>query len=432
MAARWRSRERGPRRWHDRRAAHHRLPLLRRDAGHSVVCDLGAMPLANALCCPRAGGVEPDLRCSRLMMPWSASAASWCSSRRRWRQTAVLVLPSSPGSPRPGSRMPRLVEPTSHGSHWGRPRSWSRWRRTTATCCSTSPAGIPVSASNPPPTSPPPRWPPACRRSCLSRPAERRPEIVAASGHADLVIANNVLAHVPDVNDFVRRACRPGRAAWDRVDRGAATPAGVDRTNPVRHDLSRASLSLLVVVARQSLCTSRTRCGRCRASFGPWWLTQSSGTRERRARHPEVHQLLERERAWGRPARTGRPLLLVRGRSGRAARVHRDDGPRSRRPASGLPAMELRQRRWFCRTRAGSTVRSSSTSSIGTRTSKDEAVPSGRTHPRQPAGAAARHPSGLPHVVRLEHRIRGHRSAEGVRRGRREVHRADSSIRMSR
>ena len=61
---------------------------------------------------------------------------------------------------------------------------------------------------------------------------------------ADLIAANNVLAHVPDLNDFVagfRSLLKPTGRAHVRVPASAAPDRGV----PVRHDLPRAFLLFL-------------------------------------------------------------------------------------------------------------------------------------------------------------------------------------------
>ena len=63
-------------------------------------------------------------------------------------------------------------------------------------------------------------------------------------GRADLIIGNNVLAQVPDLNDFVggiQLAARRNGTVHARVP----TPAAADRRQPVRHDLPRALLVLL-------------------------------------------------------------------------------------------------------------------------------------------------------------------------------------------
>ena len=85
----------------------------------------------------------------------------------------------------------------------GRTTLSSSWPRTTATCCSTSSArAFRSSASSPLPTSP------RRRRSVASRPssrssAARRRERLAGQEARSLVVGNNVLAQVPDLNDFV-------------------------------------------------------------------------------------------------------------------------------------------------------------------------------------------------------------------------------------
>ena len=61
--------------------------------------------------------------------------------------------------------------------------------------------------------------------------------LVARGIQADLLIGNNVLAHVPDLNDFVRghvHRSLPGGRCHD----GISTSAAIDRAEPVRYDLS--------------------------------------------------------------------------------------------------------------------------------------------------------------------------------------------------
>ncbi len=48
-------------------------------------------------------------------------------------------------------------------------------------------------------------------------------EMRAQSMSADLVVANNVLAHVPDIKDFVSRRGDAAEAAWRRDVRGSRT-----------------------------------------------------------------------------------------------------------------------------------------------------------------------------------------------------------------
>ena len=68
---------------------------------------------------------------------------------------------------------------------------------------------------------------------------------VAAIMRADLVVANNVLAHVPDLNDFVAGMKIDPRPDGRRDGRVPA-PDAPDRPQRVRHDLPRALLLLLV------------------------------------------------------------------------------------------------------------------------------------------------------------------------------------------
>ena len=63
-------------------------------------------------------------------------------------------------------------------------------------------------------------------------------------GTADLVLGNNVLAQVPDINDFVAGRRSAARAGGDGDVRVPA-PREADRAPRVRHDLPRALLVLL-------------------------------------------------------------------------------------------------------------------------------------------------------------------------------------------
>ena len=81
-----------------------------------------------------------------------------------------------------------------------------------------------------------PRW-------CGSSAHEMAKELAAEGRCADLVLGNNVLAQVPDLNDFVE-----GLKILLKPE-GVLTlefpaPAATDRTQRIRHDLSRALLLL--------------------------------------------------------------------------------------------------------------------------------------------------------------------------------------------
>ena len=91
-------------------------------------------------------------------------------------------------------------------------------------------------------------------------------ELVAAGRRADLLVANNVLAHVPDLNDFVARD-RDRAGAGRRGDDRVPAPAAPDRGQPVRHDLPRALLVLLVPDGSGG--SGRPRAGRVRRRGAP-------------------------------------------------------------------------------------------------------------------------------------------------------------------
>ena len=63
----------------------------------------------------------------------------------------------------------------------------------------------------------------------------------AEHGRADLVAANNVFAHVPDLRGVRARAARAGQGLG-AGDAGVPAPAAADRAAAVRHHLSRALL----------------------------------------------------------------------------------------------------------------------------------------------------------------------------------------------
>ena len=64
----------------------------------------------------------------------------------------------------------------------------------------------------------------------------------ASTAGADLLLGNNVLAHVPDLNDFVAGMKRAARARRRHHD-GVPAPAAADGREPVRHHLPRALLA---------------------------------------------------------------------------------------------------------------------------------------------------------------------------------------------
>ena len=120
-------------------------------------------------------------------------------------------------------------------------------------------------------------------------------------GHADLIVANNVLAHVPDLNDFLAGVALLLAPAGRRHDRGAA-PAPPDPRAAVRHDLPRA---LLLPLAARDACrrrparprrwsTSRS-CRRTAARSGTTSRTRPPAPRS----SPAVARVLADERAAG-------------------------------------------------------------------------------------------------------------------------------------
>ncbi len=127
--------------------------------------------------------VPPELLFAEDYPYFSSFSTSTCSTTRRDARARA-------------DRQPRPRPTTA---------SWSSWRATTATCCRNFvEAGVPCSASTRPPTRPTPP-----RRAGVPTLPEffglgRWPRLLREEhGPADVIIANNVMAHVPDLNGFV-------------------------------------------------------------------------------------------------------------------------------------------------------------------------------------------------------------------------------------
>ena len=144
----------------------------------------------------------------------------------------------------------------------------------------------------------------ASRRWSRSSARRRRATLAAEGRRADLLIGNNVLAQVPDLNDFVAGmalAAGAGRRRHARVPAPAAAHGG----EPVRHDLPRALLVLLVP-DRRAASSPRTAC----AVFDVEELPTHGGSLRIYARHADdaraarsarASTRLRAARAGGRP-----------------------------------------------------------------------------------------------------------------------------------
>ena len=133
-------------------------------------------------------------------------AVSWCSSRNTWSAKRYSAsTPISRRTPTPGSNTRAGTRRTWSGdSDFDAGSRWWNSPATTVTCCAiSSRAGSRCSASNPQPT-----WlrgdrERRCRPGSRSSAARVAEQSCAEHGHADLIVGNNVLAQVPDLNDFV-------------------------------------------------------------------------------------------------------------------------------------------------------------------------------------------------------------------------------------
>ena len=130
-------------------------------------------------------------------------------------------------------------------------------------------------------------------------------ELVAEGIRADLIVGNNVLAHVPDLNDFVaglKILLAPGGV----LTHGVPPPAAADGGGPVRHHLPRALLLLLLRHGAEGLRRARAH-----------------PVRRRGAAHAR------RLAADLRPARRGR--VEAGGRAGGGSAAPREEARRPRR-----------------------------------------------------------------------------------------------------
>ena len=140
---------------------------------------------------------------------------------------------------------------------------------------------------------------------------------------ADLVLGNNVLAQVPDINDFVGGVSRPPRAGRYRDVRVPSSRASA-RGAPVRHDLPRALLVLLPHVDLRDLRGARPSGRRRRRAAEPRRLAaRLRGTRQRRpaSRRPPSRSSSHARRARGcvTPSVTAASRRTSRSRSARCS-----------------------------------------------------------------------------------------------------------------
>ncbi len=219
---------------------------------HTFV-DLGMSPLCESFVA--AERAEP--RWSRSTRCTSASASVLPGAARGVRRRPRRSSPSTPTSPSYSDSWVEHARALRRGDdralRTSAPRaSSSRSRATTATCCSTSwRAGIPVLGIEPAANvAEAARGARACRRWSTSSGARRRGGWSPRAGRADLLAGNNVLAQVPDLNDFVaghRRSCsRPDGV----VTMEFPHLLRLIEEQPVRHDLPRALLVLLAAHRR--------------------------------------------------------------------------------------------------------------------------------------------------------------------------------------
>ena len=171
------------------------------------------------------------------------------------------------------------------------------------------------SASSRPRTSRRPPGRAASRPRCCSWARSRCGGGRAEHGPADLVVANNVFAHVPDIVDF-SKGLRALVADDGYVSHRDPAPAAADRGQRVRHDLPRALL--LRVAADHPAGAGRGRAQRRRrggARHPRWFAADLVAARSRWPRPPSPAV----ERCW--PRRRAAGLDTLEGHAGFATSV---------------------------------------------------------------------------------------------------------------
>ena len=237
-----------------RRADGATLPLLRRHGGSRSSCR-SATCRSRTRCCGPTSSTSPS-RATRSTSPFCPDCslvqilAEVPPERALRRQLPLLlvVLGRAAARTRASTR-----SSSSRRAGSGPAASWSRSPRTTAICCATSSR-------------------PACRCSASTRRragrrgrgggvptlreffgSELARRLRAEGRRADVIVANNVLAHTPDPDEPRRGHGDPARRRRHRDDREhyVARPGRQPR---VRHDLPRALLVLLVHGRRRARC----------------------------------------------------------------------------------------------------------------------------------------------------------------------------------
>ena len=282
---------------------------------HTFV-DLGMSPLCESFLTRRAARRRwsPSIRCT------SASASECLLVQlervRAGRARSSATTPTSRRTPTRGSSTPRryaemMIERLGLGAE--QPRRRARAQRRLPAPALRRARHSRRSASSPRRTSP-------RRRSSAGvetlvdvlRRRDSRASSSPRARRADLIVGNNVLAQVPDLNDFVAGIeilLAPARRRHDRVP----APRAADRGQPVRHDLPRALLVLLAHDARAALRRPRARGVRRRGAPDPRRLAADlRAARDddaHRGRAPPSHALPARESgARLRPTRRLRAL----------------------------------------------------------------------------------------------------------------------------
>ncbi len=337
----------------------------------ALVCRLCGAELRHDLRRPRLVAARELLRRARRRRPAGSGLpaarsrvrrrASWssCPPSSRRRASSASTRTSRRTRSRGSSMRAGTSSRSSSGSGSARGASSSRSRATTAICSSSSSrSASPCSGSSRRATSPPSHESGAFPRveEFLGREVGER--LAREHGRADLVVANNVLAHVARPPRLHRRppcSRRRRRRAHSRVP---ASPAA-DREARVRHDLPRA---LLLPLARSRSSGSSREHGLELFDVEELPNARGLGADLRRARSRRAvdgacawRELREREEAAGSaPARDVHGVRRgSRARSGASCCAFLEEASERRRARS--PPTAPRRRATRCSTTAAST-----------------------------------------------------------------------------
>ena len=294
--------------------------------------DLGMSPLSNSYLTRRAArrGMEPLLSAARLRLRavLPGAAAERVETPEQHLQRLRLLLLVLRHLARARARLLRRAMIERFGLDGDEPGRRDREQRRLPAAVLRRRAASRCSASSRPRTSPRSRARRACRRVvAVLRRRDRARARRGAARSADLLLGNNVLAHVPDLNDFVAGLkCCSRRAAWSRwSSRTCCGSSTRTSSTPSTTSTSRYFSFLTVRAGLRGARPARSSTSRsCRPTAARCASTRATRTTPR-SRIDEARRRCSTPRS-ARPASTGsRPIARfaeqVRADQARAARA---------------------------------------------------------------------------------------------------------------